>query len=177
VTLLSHHILDVVRASICIVTDDWSAQVPADAAEKAEELAAALRHLGCVDPSGWVRSEIAEGIPQVARYRFLSRLWPELIDGWQTGISHVPAAQRAVEAGASREDLVGLARVVAYETVFAMLVHLDVGGSDGSVEGLPSWNLVEADPGGSSTGRGIGGLYEDLLGFDPSGREGQDLGT
>jgi hypothetical protein len=133
----------------------------------------ALDELGCDDPDGWARSEIEENIPQLARYRFLHTLWPQLIDGWRNGVINISAAQRAQQAGADRDDLTQLARAVAYETVFAMLTHLaDDQAADG---GLPSWALVETDPGGTPTGRHLDALHEDLLTLDPSGREGRDL--
>lgn len=154
---------------------DWLAQLPPDTAHRAQELLRTLTDVGCPDPAGWVRSEIDENIPQAARYRFLHQLWPRMIDVWHGGIGSIPAARRALEAGADHEDLVRLARAVAYETVFAMLVYLDDDQPGASAEALPSWWLGEVDPAGILTGRPVQGLYEDLLTSDPSGSDGQDL--
>jgi hypothetical protein len=99
--------------------------------------------------------------PQAARSRFLQTLWPDMIDSWERGVTNIPAAQRALEAGARRDDLVTLAREVAYNTVFAMLVHLD-----------RDWLLTEAD-----TGQHLHALYEDLLTLDPSGNDGCELSS
>jgi hypothetical protein len=159
------------------VTDDWLAQLPAGTAERARTLLDALGRLGCPDPDGWVRSEVTEHIPQAARYRFLHTLWPRLIDAWQTGIDNIPAAQRALRAGADRDDLARLARAVAFETVFGLLYHLDDDDPDELADALPAWRLVETGPDGAPTGRTVEGLYESLLGLDPSGREGGDLQT
>ncbi len=126
------------------------------------------------DVEGWIGSELSEGIPQLTRYRFLSTLWPGMIDCWGEGIERVPAAARSLAAGADRADLVRLARLVAYETVFAMLYHLADDHRD-DCDDLPFWELTEVDPDGRHTGRTVGGLYEDLLGLDPSGNEGADL--
>ncbi|MEJ3652525.1 hypothetical protein WEH80_06025 [Actinomycetes bacterium KLBMP 9759] len=151
----------------------WLQQLPADTQEHARRLLDALARLGCHDPEVWARSEIQEDIPQLARYRFLKSLWPDLIDDWQAGAAQLPAAQRALLAGADEHDLTQLARAVAYETVFAMLLHIGDGPSDD--ERLPGWAVSEIDPDGEPTGRLLRGLHEDLLGLDPSGREGQDL--
>ena len=112
-----------------------------------------------------------------AGYRFLHELWPRLIDSWSDGIGNIPAAQRALEAGADHGDLVRLARAVAYETVFGMLFHLDDDQPNEAARALPSWWLGEIDPAGNHTGRTLQGLYESLLTLDPSGRDGQDLWT
>ncbi|AVT34191.1 hypothetical protein C6361_05355 [Plantactinospora sp. BC1] len=132
-----------------------------------------MEELGCADPHGWTRSEIEENLPQLARYRFLRTLWPRMIDGWHDGITNIPAARRALDAGASRPDLTQLARAVAYETVFAMLQHL--GDDERATAEVPSWTLAEISRTGHITGRQLDGLHEDLLALDPSGREGQDL--
>jgi hypothetical protein len=111
---------------------------------------------------------------QVTRYRFLQPVWPQMIDSWRDGINGLPAARRAVDSGASPEDVVQLARAVAYETVFAMLRHLAEGQS---AEGSPGWSLAEVNSAGHLTGRALDALYEDLLTHDPSGQDGQDLWT
>ncbi|MET8835100.1 hypothetical protein ABZV78_14455 [Micromonospora sp. NPDC004540] len=151
----------------------WLQQLPADAREHARRLLGAFNHLECDDPEGWTRSEIEEDIPQLARYRFLRPLWPQMIDSWHDGMANIPAARRAVEAGASQGDLTQLARAVAYETVFAMLYHL--GADEEASDQLPSWALAEITPTGEATGRHLDGLHEDLLTLDPSDRDGQDL--
>ncbi|MBF9128551.1 hypothetical protein I0C86_06040 [Plantactinospora sp. S1510] len=97
----------------------------------------------------------------------------EMIDNWHDGVANIPAARRALAAGASQTDLTQLARAVAYGAVFAMLYHLD-DDAQATAE-LPSWTLAETSPAGHTTRRHLNGLYEDLLALDPSGREGQDL--
>ena len=162
-------------ASICGVEDQqtWLRQLPTDVRDRARSLLDALDQLGCDDPDGRARSEIEEDIPQLARYRLLRTLWPQMIDEWRNGITNIPAARRALEAGAGQHDLTQLARAVAYETVFAMLCHL--ADDDQRTDELPSWALSEISPAGEPTGRRLDGLHEDLLTLDPSGREGQDL--
>jgi hypothetical protein len=159
------------------VTENWLALLPADSAQHAQQLLDRLSQLGCPDPVSWVRSEITENIPQAARYRFLHTLWLRMIEPWQSGIDNIPAAQRCLQAGADHDDLARLARAVAYETVFALLYHLDDDDPDEPAKALPGWHLVETDPAGIPTGRTVQGLYESLLSLDPSGRDGSDLWT
>jgi hypothetical protein len=168
------------HASIGTVNDawqDWLAQLPQDTARRAQDLRQKLADAGCLDPDGWARSEISDNIPQASRYRFLHQLWPQMIDGWHDGVDNILAAQRALEAGADRDDLVRLARAVAYDTVFSMLFYLDDDQPDEPAKALPSWWLSELDQTGNPTGRAIQGLYEDLLSLDPSGLDGRDLWT
>jgi hypothetical protein len=118
-------------------------------------------------------SELSENIPQLARYRFLHSLWPQMIDSWRDeGVIDIPAARRAIDSGASPDDVAQIARAVAYETVFAMLAHL---AGQESAEDLPTWALTEVDAAGRPTGRHLDMLHEDLLLLDPSGQDGQDL--
>jgi len=152
----------------------WLQQLSVDDRQRADQIVTALHELGCDDPQAWGESEISENLPQLARYRFLHTIWPEMIDSWPAGISNIPAARRAVDAGASPHDVARLARAVAYETAFALLTHL---ADDDSAEGLPGWALAEIDPAGHPTGRYLDALHEDLLTLDPSGHDGQDLWT
>ena len=143
--------------------------------QRTQQLLDAFKQLGCDDADRWARSEIEDDIPQLARYRFVSTLWPQMIDSWHDGMPHIPAAQRALDAGVSEDDLTLLARAVAYETVFLMLHHL--GAEHDAADELPSWALAELTPAGAATGRHLAALHEDLLALDPSGREGDDLWT
>jgi hypothetical protein len=152
----------------------WLQQLSVDDRQRADQIVTALHELGCNDPQAWGESEISENIPQLARYRFLQTIWPEMIDSWRAGISNIPAAQRAINSGAGPHDVAQLARAVAYETAFAMLVRL---ADDDPSEGLPRWELAETDPAGRPTGRYLDALHEDLLTLDPSGHDGQDLWT
>jgi hypothetical protein len=155
---------------------DWLNQLPQQMQQRAETMLVALEQAGCDQPHEWVRSELTEDIPQLARYRFLHVLWSRMIDVWNESIENLPAVQRAVEAGAHRDDLTQLARTVAYETVFAMLYHLADDDPSPAAAHLPGWALIEIDPVTCNpTGRSIDALYESLLALDPSGREGRDL--
>lgn len=157
--------------------------------ERLETLTAAFAALGAPDPAGWARSEAQEDIPQLARFCFLRSVWPKLIDTWTRDVGWVerlsdsdtePFADASVglsrmrDAGVEPIDVGRVARWVAYETVFGLLYHLGCGIDDDAGDAAPGWQLMEtAGFDGALTGRSIAGLYEDLLGLDPSGLEGR----
>ncbi|MFE9404174.1 hypothetical protein ACFYNY_20730 [Streptomyces sp. NPDC006530] len=140
-------------------------------------LRAQFEALGTADASDRARSEIDQNQPELARFMLLRSLWRDAIDGWACpgALEQVAAARRLLDAGADRNDLVLLARAVAYEAVFVAVDELDCGG-DVNVPGTDvGWVVMEASDDGSSTGRPLAGLHEDLLTMDPSGRDGADL--
>ncbi|MFJ9822205.1 hypothetical protein ACIRU3_44675 [Streptomyces sp. NPDC101151] len=143
----------------------------------AESLRARFEALGAADADDWAKSEICEDIPHLARFVLLRSLWRGPIDGWVDpgAFDQLPAAQRLLAAGANKEDLVRLARAVAYEAVFATLDELDTG-SDVNVSGTDvGWIVMESGEDGAPTGRALSGLHEDLLTMDPSGHDGADF--
>ncbi|MFG3205237.1 hypothetical protein [Streptomyces sp. NPDC048192] len=149
--------------------------VPGKAAP--ESLLAQFSVLGVTDPIELIKSEVLENVPQLARFVLLRSLWQGAIDGWSepASLDQLPAAQRLLVAGADRDDLVRLARAVAYEVVCATLDELDAGG-DVNVSGVEAgWVVMESGEEVSATGRALSGLHEDLLTMDPSGRDGADL--
>lgn len=54
---------------------DAFAHLPAADRARAEALAEEFRRLGAGDPEAWALSEVEDGIPQLARFVFLRRLW------------------------------------------------------------------------------------------------------
>lgn len=104
------------------------------------------------------------------RDEFLEQLWTQVINpcmqgGWIDAMAARserepdapfadigPALQRLLAAGAARRDLCLLARHASYEAVFQVLYMLDDPGVDGDDNKM---------------------MHEDLLGADPSGREGR----
>jgi hypothetical protein len=114
----------------------------------------------------------------------LLRLCWAMIDEWRTpgALAGSPAAHRLVEAGAPVEELVNLARYVAYCTIFQLLYVLDEGPNYQLRDVLklanpefPGWQLVATDPTATRTDHVLSGLNEGLRGADPSGREGSDF--
>ncbi|MGW2402874.1 hypothetical protein ACWCYY_40690, partial [Kitasatospora sp. NPDC001664] len=94
---------------------------------KSQALALSLRAqfdaLGAADAADWVKSELSEDLPQLARFILLRSLWRSPIDDWADpdALDQLPDAKRLLAAGADRADLVLLARAVAYESVFTTL--------------------------------------------------------
>ncbi|MFF5287343.1 hypothetical protein [Streptomyces sp. NPDC013171] len=155
----------------------WLSGLAPSKRSAAESLRMQFEALGAADALDWARSEIDEDQPQLARFVLLRSLWRGAIDGWADpkALEQVAAARRLLDAGANRNDLVLLARAVAYEAVFAAVDELDCGG-DVNVSGVNvGWAVMESGEDGSSTGRPLAGLHEDLLTMDPSGRDGADL--
>ena len=150
-----------------------------------------LTHLfevaGARDPSAWARSEVDEGIPQLARFLFLRQAWRSVIaDGdvrWIEREIHsatrnpkAPGSElglalaRLQDAGADPRDLTLIARNVQWQLLHSICYQL----SDPSIEEPElrhvAWRLFEVDEKGR-IGRPIEGLHESVLETDPTGRE------
>lgn len=137
-----------------------------------------MTQLGANDAAGWARSEVEENIAQQARYLVLRHLWARAIDSWQdpSVLRRVPATARLLEQGVNPADLSRAMRLAAYEAVFGVLSVIDEGSDLDAPGDAPGWCLMETESQSNGlTGRNLGGLHEDLLGIDPSGREGSDL--
>ena len=105
-----------------------------------------------------------------ARAELFRVAWGD-IRGWrEDNLANLPAAQRAIDAGAAPADVALAMSAAAYEAVFTLMFALDEGADPNGQPGRQLWALV--DP---SDGRRIAGLHEEVLMADPSGREGGDL--
>ena len=156
---------------------------------KIRELARHFREFGVDDAEGWARSQVREEIPHYARYVFLRGAWQGVVDEGDTSwIDTViresrqhphdpcagagPALERILAAGATREDIAELARVMQYEALYALTYQLaEPAIVDYPSEATPrvSWALFEVD-GQGRPGRPIGALHESLGAVDPTGR-------
>lgn len=157
---------------------DYLAGLDDDRRVAALALQQRFAELGADEPQGWALSEMTEGIPQMARYLILRRLWSEAINQWEEpdAIDAIPATHRLLAAGADRSDIAKVARAAAFESIASVLNVLDEGYAPDLDDGsLPGWGLQETTRDGSPTGRSIGGLHESLLETDPSGNEAEDL--
>jgi hypothetical protein len=149
-------------------------------AEPGYDLSARMRELGAPDPEEWAESERREGIAQEARWLFLQAVWPEFIDRHtpETVLSY-PSARRAVEAGASAEDVAQAMRAAACEAVLGVLFRVFEGCDLDAPADAPGWKLMEVrfddEDQGHLTGRDVVALHEDVMSLDPSGRDGADL--
>jgi beta-phosphoglucomutase-like phosphatase (HAD superfamily) len=99
------------------------------------ELTAVFRRLGARDPEGWARSQIVEGINQLARFLFLRQAWGLVVDesdaGWierhikraeakpREPYAGVGLALKALRArGAEGDEILDLVRGVQAELLF-----------------------------------------------------------
>jgi hypothetical protein len=177
--------------------DDYCARLRASFTEeeraKYARLVDQFRAVGADVPEDWALSEVAENIPQLARYLVLRHLWRREIDTWTDDTNWIQdmigraerqptglfadagdALRRLMSLGATQEDLGRLARYFAYSTVFGTLNTIDSGADAEVDDEYPGWTLMETTgPEEAVTGRFAGGLHESVLSMDPTGREGR----
>jgi hypothetical protein len=117
------------------------------------------------------------------RERLLHVVWKEIRSTDETNVLNVPAARRAIEAGASPGDLARAMTAASYETAFRLLFLLSAEhAEEANVNAERGWMIVETGLDDSAeptpdTGWDLEFLHEDLLTSDPTGAEGQDLLT
>jgi hypothetical protein len=154
---------------------------------KTSKLTRLFELAGANDPQSWAKSEVDEGIPQLARFLFLRQAWRQILaegdvtwidreiqhskrspDAPGAGLGH--SLSRLLSSGANRDDLTEVARTVQWQLLHGLCYQL----SDPSIEEPElsdvGWGLFEVDEDGNA-GRPIGGLHESVLDTDPSGRE------
>jgi len=151
------------------------------------ELTELFRSLGAQDPARWAQSQSSEGINQLHRFLFLRQAWRQVIaeddERWierelgeatrypagpYAGVGH--ALSRLIALGASRSDIVDLARGMQAQTLFGICYLLgDPSISESNASDL-GWTLVESNEDGEPSDRPIESLHESVLETDPSGR-------
>jgi hypothetical protein len=164
--------------------------------QEIQKLTEQFRALGVFIPEGWARSQINEGIPQYARFVFLRQAWQSVIaDGdtsWierqmqeaerdprQPGAGVGPALKRMLAAGANREDIAEVVRVMQWRVLADLAYQLaDPGVVEYPRDGMPvvNWTLFEGDDNGKPL-HPIDGLHESVLDTDPTGREMRPKGV
>ena len=144
-----------------------------------------FRQYGANDPESWARSQLEEGIPQLAIFCFAKALWEGIIaedDHSWIGLDiesakskpNAPCAQsgRALEEmvakGVSTRAIVDLVRVSQFNALYHACSLLD--GSCAVDLPIKEWVLNQVDERGKPVAT-IQGLHEVLLGLDPTGRE------
>ena len=152
-----------------------------------KDLAATFRRLGARDPEDWARSQVEEGIPQLARYLFLRQAWRHIVKegdpSWieasierakthphepYAGVGHALTKLRS--RGATDDEITDLVRGMQAELLFSFCYLLeDPGDLEPEVEDV-AWVLAQVDGEGNVLGT-IGGLHESVLETDPTGRE------
>jgi hypothetical protein len=104
------------------------------------------------------------------RAELLRLAWSGIRRWRAQNVANLPAAKRAVDAGAAPDDVAVAMNAAAYEAVFSLLFALDEGGGPNGEPGPAAWSVVR-QPDGSP----MDGLHEEVLMADPTGEEGQDL--
>src|SRR5688572_2983969 len=115
---------------------------------------------GAPNPKDWAKSEVDEGIPQLARFLFLRQAWRQIVaEGDVTWIDReiqlskrspdAPGAglglslSRLLTSGANRDDLAELARTVQWQLLHGLCYQL----SDPAIEepelSEVGWGLYE----------------------------------
>jgi hypothetical protein len=165
-------------------------------AEKIQELACHFKALGAVDPEGWARSQVQEGIPQYARFVFLRQMWQNVVREGDTawidseiaaaerrprdpGASVGPVLKRMLALGVSREDIAELARVMQWQTLAGIAYQIDdSGGVSYPSDSTPQvhWALCEVTEEGEVL-HSIDAIHESVLDVEPSGREMRPKGV
>ncbi|MHC5010500.1 MAG: hypothetical protein ACYTG6_06040 [Planctomycetota bacterium] len=153
-----------------------------------DQLTALFRRLGADDPEAWARSQIEEGIPQLARYLFLRQAWRSVVSEDDTTWIDARIARaeqqpegpyagsgRALERlralGATDEELTDLVRGMQATLLFELCYLLDEPGDLEADVGVDlRWTLVQTNEEGAVLGH-IAGLHESVLETDPMGRE------
>lgn len=162
--------------------------------EEIKRLAEIFRKAGARDPEGSARSQVEDGIYQLARFLFLRRAWqyvvsddnPAWIDRWiayaqrrfgEPYSGSGPALESLRRKGATDEELTAIVRDAQAELLFGVCFAVNDGAGD-VPEGVPrlAWGLFEVDETGNP-GKCINGLHESVLDTDPAGREMRPRGS
>jgi hypothetical protein len=153
--------------------------------EELGQLTEVFRQHGADEPESWARSQLEEGIPQLAIFCFLKALWQGIVaeDGkdwfgaeieWAKSRPNDPCAQlgpaleEMLAKGVRREAIIDLIRVMQYSSIYYACLLLD----GTRMVNLPvkDWTLHQVDEEGRPVAI-IQGLHESLLSMDPTGRE------
>ena len=152
-----------------------------------DQLTEVFRSLGARDPESWARSQIEEGIPQLARFVFLREAWRHILS---SGISTIPNSEedavnknrtgffdlvrRMVGVGVSQGDLVDFMRIIQRNTLFDICYLIGgIDSDEGASHGV-DWALFQVDANGRPIVR-IDGLHESVLETAPSDIEFVDI--
>ncbi|MGD9648460.1 MAG: hypothetical protein AB7U73_22305 [Pirellulales bacterium] len=153
--------------------------------EQLRLLTEVFRQHGALDPEAWARSQLEEGIPQLAIFSFAKALWEGVesendtkwIDReieWAKSRPGDPCAQSGpalaemLAKEVSRQSIADLVRAMQYSTLFHACSLLD--GALVVDTPVANWTLHQVDDDGKPVAI-IQGLHEVLLSLDPTGRE------
>jgi hypothetical protein len=144
-----------------------------------------FRALGAKNAENRAAAE-AGGDPALARWLFLTGMWstvtPDAIvwpGKWADPSDPIPAAiRRMLDRGIDPQDLTDVVRWAQIDALYNVAQLLEDGGygieqHQAKVDETVDWRLVEYDGDAGETKRVIGGLHEDFLDVDPTGRGGE----
>jgi hypothetical protein len=161
----------------------WLTRLEPKEQQEARRLLGLLERLGIDDPT-LVRRDVEGNVPEIARLLLARRVREDALDPWrdketaQTDATDLPARVRRhlrgeiepfVEAAerltdsADADDLAAYAWLVAVRTAARIFEALESEGRKPPAPGRPGWRLVEVDPKGDVTGRGLILDESDLL--------------
>ena len=145
-----------------------------------------FRRLGARNPDGWAKSQLEEGIPQLARFLFLREAWSRIVAesdaSWITAqVTHAAGAPDAPYSGVGRalatllgrgakeSELTDLVRGMQAALLFDLCYMLEDPDLQGEVKET-CWGLFTVDEDGAPL-EPLRGLHESILETDPTGRE------
>ncbi|MGP8052431.1 MAG: hypothetical protein ACLQAH_01275 [Limisphaerales bacterium] len=149
-----------------------------------QELTKLFTRLGARNPEQWAKSQLEEGVPQLARFLFLRQAWNLLVgsddrtwirtqaatDSSVPGGAIAPALKRLLEKDVCEEDLTTVVRVMQWRLLSAFCYLLDDPGNlEDEVKDI-AWRLFEVNKNGEPIAV-IAGLHESVLDTEPSGSE------
>lgn len=159
----------------------------ADSSDEIARFAEIFRKAGARGPEGWARSQVEEGIPQLARFLFLRRAWEYIVSeddsSWidrviihddkrpadpYAAVGHALKSLRA--KGATDEEITDLVRGIQAELLFGLCYMLEDPGDVPDGVTPVDWGLFRLDEHGNPV-EPIRGLHESVLDTDPTGRE------
>src|SRR5579863_3446625 len=147
-------------------------------------LADLFARLGARNPDQWARSQIEEGVPQLARFLFLRQAWKLVVTDQDTswiekqllagtegpGGAIAPALERLLPCNVDPIDLTTVVRIMQWKVLAGLCDLLDDPGDlEREVKDI-AWRLFEIDHGGRPIAA-MGALHESVLATDPSGKE------
>jgi hypothetical protein len=162
--------------------------------DELQRLTDVFRQLGADDPVGFARSELSEGINQLAHFVFLKQAWENIKDEEDTSwIGQYinfgktenaantfwgrlsSALERMRDKGVANEDIAAVVQTMQYLLLGSLCNQLD----DCEASSINSrdddwprvyWTLFQVDDNGSPI-QSIGSLHEYSDSMDPTGRE------
>ncbi|MCT6516344.1 MULTISPECIES: hypothetical protein [Enterobacterales] len=138
-----------------------------------KDLCEQLKAAGATDPKSWVKSELQENIPQVARFLVLKGL-TDIYHDVDENIGEMDIYSDEVtdvyQKLASQFDNQELKRLLHFygKSVIGKVIDMLDQGYLYDVNAKVGWSLMELNEQGETTDRLIQGLHEDFLEFDES---------